>query len=78
MNGGQTTAAISAVMKMKDTNINKLASVFVAMKISVIKNPNEIQTIVPKISRFANTQSAIKKSDYNINEKFLVELEQRS
>jgi len=78
VNGGQTTAAISAVMKMKDTNINKLASVFVAMKISVIKNPNEIQTIVPKISRFANTQSAIKKSDYNINEKFLVELEQRS
>ncbi len=78
VNGGQTTAAISAVMKMKDTNINKLASVFVAMKISVIKNPNEIQRIVPKISRFANTQSAIKKSDYNINEKFLVELEQRS
>lgn len=78
VNGGQTTAAISAVMKMKDTNINKLASVFVAMKISVIKDPNEIQTIVPKISRFANTQSAIKKSDYNINEKFLVELEQRS
>lgn len=78
VNGGQTTAAISAVMKMKDTNINKLASVFVAMKISVINKPNEIQTIVPKISRFANTQSAIKKSDYNINEKFLVELERCS
>ena len=78
VNGGQTTAAISAVMKMKDVNINELANVYVAMKISVIKHPDEIQTIVPKISRFANTQSAIKKSDYNINEKFLVELEQRS
>lgn len=78
VNGGQTTAAITAVMKMKDTDITKLSTVYVAMKISVIKDPNEIPSIVPKISRFANTQSAIKKSDYNINEKFLVELEQRS
>ena len=78
VNGGQTTAAITAVMKMKDVDITKLSQVYVAMKISVIKNSDEIPTIVPKISRFANTQSAIKKSDYNINEKFLVELEQRS
>lgn len=78
VNGGQTTAAITAVMKMKDADITKLSQVYVAMKISVIKNPDEIPFIVPKISRFANTQSAIKKSDYNINEKFLVELEQRS
>ena len=78
VNGGQTTAAITAVMKMKDVDITKLSQVYVPMKISVIKNPDEIPTIVPKISRFANTQSAIKKSDYNINEKFLVELEQRS
>ena len=78
VNGGQTTAAITAVMKMKDVDITKLSQVYVAMKISVIKDSDEIPTIVPKISRFANTQSAIKKSDYNINEKFLVDLEQRS
>jgi hypothetical protein len=78
VNGGQTTAAISAVTKMKDVDISKLASVYVAMKISVIKDADNLETIVPKISRFANTQSAIKKSDYNINEKFLIELEQRS
>jgi hypothetical protein len=78
VNGGQTTAAISAVTKMKDTDPSKLATVYVAMKISVIKDADQLPLIVPKISRFANTQSAIKKSDYNINEKFLVELEQRS
>lgn len=78
VNGGQTTAAISAVMSMKDADITALAQVYVAMKISVIKNQEEEATIVPKISRFANTQSAIKKSDYNINESFLVDLEQRS
>lgn len=78
VNGGQTTAAISAVMRMKDIDAKAMASVFVPMKISVIKNHDEISTIVPKISRFANTQSAVKKSDFNINESFLVELEQRS
>ena len=78
VNGGQTTAAITAVMKMKETDKTQLSRVYVAMKISVVKDTEKIPEIVPKISRFANTQSAIKKSDFNINEKFLIELEQRS
>lgn len=78
VNGGQTTAAISAVMNMKDVDVTALSQVYVAMKISVIKDSDELPVIVPKISRFANTQSAIKRSDYNINEPFLVKLEQRS
>ena len=78
VNGGQTTASIEAVMNMKDTDVTKLTKVFVPMKISVIKDKDKISSIVPKISRYANTQSAIKKSDFNINEEFLVELEQRS
>ncbi len=78
VNGGQTTAAIHAVMGMKDVDITELTNVYVAMKISVIKNKDNIPYIVPRISRFANTQSAVKKSDFNINEQFLVELEQRS
>lgn len=76
VNGGQTTAAISAVLGMKDIDISQLAQVYVAMKISVIKNKENLPDIVPKISRYANTQSAVKKSDFNINEEFLVELEQ--
>lgn len=78
VNGGQTTAAISAVMGMKDVDYSQLASVYVAMKISVVKDKDNLTAIVPKISRFANTQSAVKKSDFNINEGFLVELEQQS
>lgn len=78
VNGGQTTAAISAVMGMKDVDYSKLASVYVAMKISVVKDKDNLFEIVPKISRFANTQSAVKKSDFNINEGFLVELEHQS
>ena len=78
VNGGQTTAAIHAVMSMKDVDITELTKVYVAMKISVIKDKEELPIVVPRISRFANTQSAVKKSDFNINEQFLVELEQRS
>lgn len=78
VNGGQTTAAIHAVMSMKDVDFSELSKVYVAMKISVIKDKDNLPYIVPRISRFANTQSAVKKSDFNINEQFLVELEQRS
>ena len=78
VNGGQTTASISAVLRMKGVNISQLSKVFVAMKVSVIKNKDNQSTIVQRISRFANTQSAVKKSDFNINEPFLQELENQS
>ena len=78
VNGGQTTASISAVMKMKDTDPNMIKQVFVAMKVSVIKNKEDKDDLVPRISQFANTQSAVKKSDFGINEPFLQELERQS
>ena len=78
VNGGQTTASISAVLGMKGVNISQLSKVFVAMKVSVIKNKDNQSSIVQRISRFANTQSAVKKSDFNINEPFLQELETQS
>ena len=78
VNGGQTTASISAVLKMKNTDPDMIKKVFVAMKVSVIKSKDTKEDIVPRISQFANTQSAIKKSDFGINEPFLQELEQQS
>ena len=78
VNGGQTTASISAVMRMKDTDPDMIKQVFVAMKVSVIKNKEAKDDLVPRISQFANTQSAVKKSDFGINEPFLQELEQQS
>ncbi len=78
VNGGQTTASINAVYGMKGVNISKLSKVFVSMKVSVIKDKEKQGTIVQKISKFANTQSAVKKSDFNINEPFLVEIENQS
>lgn len=78
VNGGQTTASISTVLGMKGVDTVQLSKVFVPMKVSVIKNKEKQSIIVQKISRFANTQSAVKKSDFNINEPFLVDIEQLS
>ena len=78
VNGGQTTASISTVMRMKDVDISQLSKVFVSMKVSVIKDKEKQSTIVQKISKYANTQSAVKKSDFNINEPFLVDIENQS
>ena len=63
---------------MKGVNITQLSKIFVAMKVSVIKDKEKQGTIVQKISRYANTQSAVKKSDFNINEPFLVDIENQS
>lgn len=63
---------------MKGVNISKLSKVFVSMKVSVIKDKEKQGMIVQKISKFANTQSAVKKSDFNINEQFLVDIENQS
>lgn len=78
VNGGQTTASISAVFSSKDINVEQLMKVFVPMKVSVIRRTDRKDIIVKKISRYANTQSVVKKSDFNISEKFLVSLEQLS
>lgn len=79
VNGGQTTAAISTVFGNKgNADFSLLEKVYVSMKISVVNDPNQVSEIVPRISRFANTQTAVKNSDFSINEPFLVELEKCS
>ena len=78
VNGGQTTASISAVLSQKGVDYSQLAKVYVPMKVSVIRDKDEQNSIVRKISKYANTQSAVKKSDFNITESFLVDLEKIS
>ncbi len=69
VNGGQTTATIAA---MGDCDLSK---VFVPMKISVIKDLEEYSSIVKDISTSANSQSAIKRSDFLSGDEFLQKLE---
>ncbi len=72
VNGGQTTASIFATSTEKASDLSK---VFVQMKISVIQKKEEMENIVPKISRFANTQTIIKNSDFDSNSDYHVAIQ---
>lgn len=75
VNGGQTTASISA--SLNDRNV-ELSKVFVPMKISVIRDAENSDSIIKAISTSANSQTAIKNSDFSANEPYLVDLEKYS
>lgn len=72
VNGGQTTASIAACLNDRSVDLSK---VFVPMKISVIRDTENIDEMVKAISTCANSQTAIKNSDFSANEPYLIELE---
>lgn len=75
VNGGQTTASIAASLTDKEVDISK---VFVPMKISVIHDADRSDDIIRAISVSANSQTAIKNSDFSANDPYLVDLEKFS
>lgn len=75
VNGGQTTASIAASLSDREVDINK---VFVPMKISVIRDTEHASEIIKAISTSANSQTAIKNSDFSANDPYLVDLENYS
>ncbi len=72
VNGGQTTGTIAAV---GNEAADSLVNVSVPMKISVIRNKDRAGELIGNISKNANSQTAIKNSDFSANDPFLVELE---
>ncbi len=74
VNGGQTTASI---LYARDRGGAELSKVFVQMKLSVVK-PENVGDVVPKISRFANTQNRISESDFFASHPFHLEMEKIS
>ncbi|MCR5448344.1 MAG: AIPR family protein [Solobacterium sp.] len=77
VNGGQTTASIYNAWKDKKINAD-LSKVFVQMKLSVIDNIEDMNTIVPKISAFANTQNKIQMADFSANDPYHRKIEELS
>lgn len=75
VNGGQTTASIAACLSDKDVDLSK---VYVPMKISVIRDAEHDDEIIKSISYSANSQTAIKNSDFSANDPYLVDLEKFS
>lgn len=74
VNGGQTTASIHRARKRDRID---LAHVHVATKITRLP-PDRVEEMVPKISRFANTQNVIQEADFSSNEPFHIALERLS
>ncbi|MEW2634737.1 AIPR family protein [Streptomyces sp. NPDC048389] len=71
VNGGQTTASLHHVLVgMK----GDLSQVRVQMKLTMVR-PEHLAEIVPKISRFSNTQNRVSLVDFSSNHEFHVALE---
>ena len=78
VNGGQTTASIFfAKKKFPDT---ELARVRVPAKIIIMKeqDPAREEALVSDISRYANSQNAVRQSDLSANKPFHVDVERLS
>jgi hypothetical protein len=74
VNGGQTTASIHRARKRDRLDLSR---VHVAAKITRLP-PESVEEMVPKISRFANTQNVIQEADFSSNEPFHIALERMS
>ncbi|MBR6984336.1 MAG: AIPR family protein [Ruminococcus sp.] len=74
VNGGQTTATLSSVRKTAGADLSK---VYVLMKLTQVK-PELAPTIVPLISRSANSQNKINAADFFSTHEYHVRLEQIS
>lgn len=66
VNGGQTTVTIFECSK----DPRDLSKVIVPMKIAILKNKQREDDLVSNISKYANTQTAIAKSDLCSNDPF--------
>lgn len=76
VNGGQTTASLFYVARENPKN-SVLSDVFVPMKLVVV-DPEKAVDLVPKISRFANSQNRVSEADFFSNSPFHIRLEELS
>ena len=74
VNGGQTTASIHRARKRDRFDLSR---VHVPAKVTRLP-PENVETMVPRISRFANTQNVIQEADFSSNEPFHIDIERLS
>jgi hypothetical protein len=74
VNGGQTTASLYHTKKKDKAS---LKGIYVQAKLSVIP-PEQIDEIVPLISRYANSQNKVSDADFYANDPFHIRIEELS
>jgi hypothetical protein len=77
VNGAQTTATIHDTY-MKNRDRVNLAPIYVPMKLTVLKDLNKLNEIVPRISQYSNTQNKIDMADFSSNHPFHMKMEELS
>jgi len=74
VNGGQTTASIFTAKKKNKAELSKI---YVQVKLTVIQ-PEKVETVVPRISEYANTQNKVSAADFFSNHPFHLRMEEIS
>lgn len=74
VNGGQTTATLASCLRRDRAD---LQAVSVPMKLTVVPR-QMLDGLVPKISRFANTQNRVQDSDFSANDPWHIAIERLS
>jgi hypothetical protein len=74
VNGGQTTASLHAARKAAGEGLN---DIYVQMKLNVVP-PILSDSVVPRISEFANSQNKVNAADFFANHPFHVKIEELS
>jgi hypothetical protein len=74
VNGGQTTASLFHTQRRDKAD---LSGIFVQMKLSVIDSAQS-ETVVPRISEYANTQNRVNAADFFSNHPFHVRMSEFS
>lgn len=74
VNGGQTTATLHHVFKRDKS---ELAGIDVQMKLTLV-DPDALDTVVPRISEYSNSQNKVGQVDFSSNDRFHVDFEKVS
>ncbi len=74
VNGGQTVASIH---RARSRDRLDLSEVHVQAKLTLV-SPEQIETLVPLISRYANTQNRVNEADFSSNHPYHVKIQQLS
>jgi hypothetical protein len=75
VNGGQTTASIYHAFKRDKADISRLS---IQVKLTVLNDASKMDTIIPLISLYANSQNKIQEADLSANHPYHRELEELS
>ena len=75
VNGGQTTASLSNT-QFKDKA--DLSGIYVQMKLTEIPDASRAHELIPKISRYSNSQNKVSDADFFSNHEFNVRMEKIS